>query len=69
MRLDESEIQVVDPVSLDYNIIAAHDTFKNLEIRIFVYIPYILHNKLIAISRGVPHVHIAYDTDSAVTIL
>lgn len=38
MRLDESEIQVVDPVSLNYNIIATHDTFKNLEIRIYVYI-------------------------------
>lgn len=38
MRLDESETQVVDPVSLDYNIIAAHDTFKNLEIRIYAYI-------------------------------
>lgn len=29
---------------------------------------YILYNKSIAILSGVPHVHIAYDTDSAVTV-
>lgn len=66
MRLDESEIQVVDPVSLDYNIIAAHMIHLILEIHTH---KYILHNKLIAILSGVPHVHIAYDTDSAVTVV